>query len=249
MPEDNLAGRVALVTGASRGIGRAIALALAERGMRILLSGRDSASLAETATAAGDRQKRGPSGGEVGVYAADLEEPDTAAKLVGAVEERWQALDVLVNNAGVTLGRSVEETTVEEWDRVMAVNARAPFLLCRESLRLLRESNMATIINISSVVGRIGYELQGAYSASKHALMGFTKALAREVSGEGIRVHAVAPGATATEMISSVRPDIDQAELIAPEEIADVVAYLLSHRGNATIDEVNIRRATSTPFQ
>jgi len=131
----------------------------------------------------------------------------------------------------------------------MKINARAPFILCREALPWLEQSEIPTIINISSVVGHKGYIRQAAYSASKHALMGFTKALAREAQDRDIRVHALAPGGVATDLVTSMRPDLDTGELIQPEELADIVLFLLLHRGNAVIDEINIRRISNTPWQ
>jgi NAD(P)-dependent dehydrogenase (short-subunit alcohol dehydrogenase family) len=154
----------------------------------------------------------------------------------------------LVNNAGITHSGALSETASETWDRLMAVNARGPFLLCREALPLLREAPRGCIINISSVVGVKGYARQTAYTASKHALRGFSIALAEELRETRIRVHVVCPGGVATEMVSRVRPDIAPEELIAPEEIAELVLYLASHQGNAVMDEIRLRRATAAPW-
>jgi 3-oxoacyl-[acyl-carrier protein] reductase len=131
----------------------------------------------------------------------------------------------------------------------MAINARAPFLLCREAVPHLRKSDGATIINISSVVGRKGYVNQGAYSASKHALMGFTKVLAQELFEEDIRVYVLSPGGVATEMVTQMRPDIDPDNLIDPEDFAEIVRFLLTHRNSAVIDEINVRRASNSPWK
>ena len=132
---------------------------------------------------------------------------------------------------------------------LMAVNARAPFLLSKEAIPYLKRSDMATIINISSVVGVKGYINQGAYTASKHALMGLTKVLAQEVFQDGIRVHVISPGGVATSMVELTRPDIDPSTLISPEEIAEIVLFLLTHRGNAVIDEINVRRSANPPWR
>jgi 3-oxoacyl-[acyl-carrier protein] reductase len=104
-------------------------------------------------------------------------------------------------------------------------------------------------VNIASVVAVKGYVNQGAYTASKHALLGFTKVLARELHREGIRVHVISPGGVATDLIPSMRPDIPPETLIQPEEIAEIVWFLLSHRGNAVIDEVNVRRISNEPWK
>jgi len=129
------------------------------------------------------------------------------------------------------------------------VNARAPFLLCREAVPYLKNSDIATIINISSLVGIKGYINQGAYTASKHALMGFTKVLAQEVHQDGIRVHIISPGVIDTEMETMTESDIDPFDLMSPDEIAEIVLFLLTHRGNAVMDEINIRRASNLPWR
>ncbi len=112
----------------------------------------------------------------------------------------------------------------------------------------MEKAKAPVIVNISSVVGRLGYEKQGAYAASKHALMGFSKVLAKELQPKGFRVHVLSPGGVATEMVSKMRPDIDTSELIQPEEIAEIVQFLIKNRGNAMIDTINIRRESSTPW-
>jgi NAD(P)-dependent dehydrogenase (short-subunit alcohol dehydrogenase family) len=157
-------------------------------------------------------------------------------------------LDILVNNAGTTHSAPFEQTRAEDLDRCWAVNARAPFILCREALPLLRQSPAGRIVNISSVVGVKGYPLQSAYTASKHALRGMSMSLAEELRGTNIRVHVICPGAVATGMVGNVRPDIKQADLIAPDEIAELVLYLVTHQGNAVVDELHIRRAAAAPW-
>jgi 3-oxoacyl-[acyl-carrier protein] reductase len=237
-----LEGRVALVTGAGRGIGRAVALALAAHGARVALAARSEAELAKV------RREILAGGGEAAAFTADLEDPEAPGKLVAAVAQALGGLDILVNNAGSALGRRLAETTAGEWDRLMAVNARAPFLLCREALPLLSKSGRGRIINISSVVGYKGYVNQGAYTASKHALAGFTKVLAQEVMADGIRVHLVSPGGVDTELASRMRPDLDRSGLTTPAEIAETILFLLCQEGNAVIDEVNIRRPGKSPW-
>jgi 3-oxoacyl-[acyl-carrier protein] reductase len=168
--------------------------------------------------------------------------------LVAAAVDALGGLDILINNAGFGLGRPVSATTAEEWDLLMAVNARAPFLLCREALPYLKKSGCGRIVNISSVVGYRGYMNQGAYAASKHALAGFTKVLAQEVMADGIRVHLISPGAVDTELATRMRPDLDRFGLSAPAEIAETILFLLRQQGNAVIDEVNIRRPGKSPW-
>ena len=228
--------KVALVTGASRGIGRAIAVRLARDGFGVLLAGRSAERLAGTARLVEDEGVAARS------IACDLAGDDAPRTLATEVASAWGRLDVLVNNAGVAPGGAFEGCALDDWDRTMAINARAPFFITQALLPTLRRARPGYVVNIGSVVSKKGYANQALYAASKHALLGWTKALAREVPSDELRVHAVLPGGVDTGMIREMRPDIDPGELIAPEEIAQVVAELVAMRGNAVIDEVAIRR-------
>ena len=128
------------------------------------------------------------------------------------------------------------------------MNARAPFFLCKEAFPYLKESGKPIVINIASVVGFKGYANQSVYSSSKHALTGFTKVFAKEVQPYGIRVHLISPGGVATEMVKQMRPDIDAGELIQPEEIAEIVRFIVTRKGNGTIDQFYIRRYSGLAF-
>lgn len=238
-----LIGRVALITGASRGIGRAISIKLAQNGVNLAVNGRTEENLIIL------KEELSPYGVDILLCPGDLQDPNVISFIVDRVINYFGRLDILINNAGIALAKPLIETTVEEWDRLMAVNARAPFLLCKEAIPYLKQSDIATIINISSVVGVKGYVNQGAYTASKHALMGFTKVLAQEVHQDNIRVHVISPGGVNTEMVAMTRPDIDPSTLISPDEIAEIVIFLLTHRGNAVIDEINVRRASNPPWR
>ncbi len=237
-----LAGKVALVTGASRGIGRAISVALASEGATVVLAARAIDKLEQTA------EQVGKAGGQARIVPTELTDEDSIKNLVKVTTEKFGRLDILVNNAGVTHSAKLEDTATEDWQRCMLVNARAPFILCREALPLLRESQAGCIINIASVVGVKGYPLQSAYTASKHALRGMTISLAEELRGSSVRVHLLCPGGVNTEMVGSVRPDIKKEDLIEPGEIAELVLYLATHKGNAVMDELHIRRAVSSPW-
>jgi len=237
-----LASKVAIVTGASRGIGRAISVALAQEAATVVLAARSIQKLQETA----DQVTK--AGGKAEIVVTELTEEESIKNLVKVTSEKFSRLDILVNNAGVTHSAKLEETATEDWERCMQVNVRAPFILCREALGLLRKSQAGYIINIASVVGVKGYPLQSAYTSSKHALRGMTISLAEELKGSNIRVHLLCPGGVDTELVQKVRPDIKRDELMQPEEIAELVLYLVTHKGNAVIDELHIRRATSTPW-
>ena len=237
-----LAGKVAIVTGASRGIGRAISVALAQEAATIVLAARSIQQLQITA------EQVTKAGGEARIVHVELTEEQSIRNLIQVTGEKLGRLDILVNNAGVTHSAELGQTSTEDWQRCISINATAPFILCREALPLLKKSKAAYIINIASVVGVKGYPLQSAYTASKHALRGMTMSLAEELRGSDIRVHLLCPGGVDTDMVDSVRPDIAKDELIKPEEIAELVLYLVTHKGNAVVDELRIRRATSSPW-
>ena len=239
---------VALVTGASRGIGKAIALELASLGYDIALVGRELETLE---AAARDLETRAlESGFEIctACIPAELADPDAPASLVSRAASCLGGIDVLVNCAGLSLTGSFAEVSVAEWDRLFAVNARAPFFICKEALPYLKKSARPTVINIASVVGFKGYENQSVYASSKHALTGFTKVFAKEVQPFGIRVHLISPGGVATEMVRSMRPDIKADELIQPEEIGEIVRFLVTRKGQGTIDQFYIRRYSGLAF-
>lgn len=237
----DLSGKVALITGASGGIGRAMAVRLSEAGMNIMLCGRNEEKLQETARLTGR-----PS--EMGILAMDLDGVDAVERALEATVKAFGGLDVLINNAGLAQSKPFEAIPEDEFDRIMLINAKIPFFMCQKALPILRKSDMPTIINIGSVVAHNGYPLQSVYTASKHALIGFTKALAKEVYREKIRVHMISPGGVYTDMIRIARPDLSSEGMIAPEEIAEAVAYLLESPGNGIIDEIQLHRIGKEPY-
>jgi 3-oxoacyl-[acyl-carrier protein] reductase len=234
-----LRGKVALVTGAGRGIGRAISLALAKCGAQVHLAARTVADL----SAAADEVRA--AGGAATVAPVDLNDESQIRRLF----ENLPRLDVLINNAAVGRFGPVSEFSAADLDAILAVNVRGTFLCCREAMRLMMPAKGGYIINISSVLGFRGYPDQAAYAASKHAIMGLTKSLATEAQPHLIRVSAILPGGVDTEMSSASRPDLNRAELIKPGQIADAVLYLLSLSDTtAAVDEIYIRRSTAKPF-
>jgi len=238
----DLNGKRALITGAGSGIGRAIALRLAEAGMKLALVGRSADKLMRTAALTGRPL-------DMLVLPTDITTSKGIDDIMRILEGHFKGLDVLVNNAGMALNCPFEQTGEADFDRIMALNVKAPFVLCQRTLKLLRQSECPTIINIGSVVAHQGYVQQAAYAASKHALLGMTKALAKEVSGEGIRVHIISPGGVYTDMIAVARPDLTPEGMIQPEEVAELAAYLIAHRGNAVVDEIRLHRVNKEPFQ
>lgn len=234
--------RVILITGAGGGIGSALARRLAAPGTALVLLGRNPEKLAAVAALAAQQ------GAQTLTLAGDLTDDSYAADCVRAAAAHFGGLDVLINNAGMTLSCPLADTPMEQYDRIMAINARAPYLMCQLALPLLRKSDCAAILNIASVVAHKGYPLQSAYAASKHALIGLSKSLANEVYAEGIRVHVISPGAVFTDMVRISRPDLSEEGMILASDIADAVEYLLTHRTNAVIDEIQLHRAGKAPF-
>lgn len=237
-----LQGQAAIVTGAGRGIGRAIALMLAREGARVALAARSAQELEAV------RAEIAESGGEAACFSTDVSVEDQVCGLVRGAAERFGRLDILVNNAGIGLYRPLDGYPTEDWDRVMAVNARGTFLACREAIPYLRQQPVSHIVNVVSVLGHKGYVNQGAYTASKHAILGLSKVLGKEHQKDGIQVHAVWPGGVDTELIGRARPDLNRSVLIDPAEIGEIVLFLVTRRGNAVIDQINVRRAYSTPW-
>ena len=239
---DQLNGQVAIVTGAGKGIGREISLALAGAQAAVVLAARTQADLDAVAA------EINTAGGQALPIVTDLADEQAIQNLVAATQQRFGRLDILVNNAGVTYAAPLESTPTQDWDHVMAVNARGPYILCRTALPLLKQAPRGVIINIASVVGVKGYANQTLYGSSKHALRGMSIALAEELKNDNLRVHVICPGGVATDLVRQVRPDIPTAELIGPQEIAELVLYLAAHQGTGVVDEIHIRRSTSSPW-
>jgi 3-oxoacyl-[acyl-carrier protein] reductase len=227
----NLTDRVALVTGSSRGIGRAIALELAQRGAKVVVNYRASAHAAEEVVSTIHS-----GGGEATALQADVSIYDQAQALIKATGEAYGKLDVLVNNAGITRDTLLARMSEEDWDVVLDTNLKSVFNCSKAALRPMMRQRYGRIVNITSVSGLVGQAGQANYSSSKAGIVGFTKALAREVGSRNITVNAVAPGFIQTELTADL-PEELLAEAMArtplgragtPEEVANVVAFLVS---------------------
>jgi len=232
----------AIITGASTGIGYAIAERFASLGINLAVCARSADKL--------DELKSKLSRYNVRVYteAGDLTDVSFAEGFVKNAAQTLGGIDIIVNNAGMALSRSFEESTVEDYEKIMSLNVRAPFVVCKAALPFLRRSNNATVINIASVTAHKGYPLQSLYSASKHALAGMTKSLANELYTDDIRVHLISPGGVYTEMVKISRPDLSPEGLILPEDIADIAEFFITHRTNSVIDEIETHRQNKAPF-
>ncbi len=239
----SLQNKIALVTGAGGGIGREIALSLAKENVKLaLLGGNNLEKLNKTQALIEEI------GGVCQKFPCNLTCDKEVVCAFDEVIKEFGGVDILINNAGVAFNSPIEQTDMERFDKIMSINVRAPYLLTKLALPHLKKSNRASVINIASVVAHAGYPDQSAYTASKHALLGFTKSLAQEVYKDGVRVHAISPGGVYTDMIKIARPDLTDEGMIKPQDIAEIVTFLLKNRGNAVIDEILVHRVNKTPF-
>jgi NAD(P)-dependent dehydrogenase (short-subunit alcohol dehydrogenase family) len=218
-----LSEKVALVTGGSRGIGRAIAGAYARAGARVFICGRDGDNLVQ---AIGEIRQNG---GEIEGLAGDVGDPGDVRRIVGTALQRFGTVHVLVNNASILGPReSIANYPVVAWDDVLRINLTGIYLMTRQVLPAMLAQRAGSIINVTSGVGRRGKALWGAYAVSKGGLEVLTQVLADEVRGSGIRVNSVNPAATRTEMRAQAYPSEDPGLLPTPEEVLPIFLYLAS---------------------
>ena len=232
-----LKNKVALVTGASRGIGEAIALALANAGMKLLLTARDEVRLRRVAEQA---QKAGAA---VETFVADLHDEAQIKKLVARVHEKFGRLDVLVNNAGLGYFKPVAEMTTAQWDEMFAINLRAVFLATREALPYLRQAGESFIVNVASLAGKNTFVNGGGYAATKWGLRAFAQCLMLEERKHGVRVLTICPGSVATDFGTSTERSSRAAQhnIIQPEDVAETILAALQIPQRAMVSEIDIR--------
>lgn len=226
----DLTGQVAIVTGASQGLGLAIAAELARNGAKVACIARNFDKLT-AATEALEQSK-----GSIAAFSCDVRDRDSVEKVVDDVLEKWERLDILVNNAGVTRDTLLPRMTDDEWDDVIDTNLRGSFLFTRAASRYMMRARYGRVINISSVSGLIGNPGQTNYSASKAGIIGLTRSLSRELAGRKVTANVVAPGFIESEMtvtlgemvITEAKKRIPAKRLGTPEEVASAVLFLAS---------------------
>ena len=228
----HLEGKVAVVTGGSRGLGRAMAVALAQEGCKIAIVGRDQKMLAETASLCAE------AGSEGVAFAADVTSEAEVAQLGKDVIAKFGRVDILVNNAGINIRKNIDEFTLDEWNSVLNTNLTSAFLLCRAFVPSMKGKGWGRILNMTSIMSHVSLGGRGAYSSSKAALLGLTKALAIELAPEGICVVGISPGPFATEMNIPLmnNPELNKQFLSKipagkwgqPKDIGTLAAFLCS---------------------
>ena len=235
-----LSGKVAMVTGGSKGVGKGVARRLLQLGARVLISGRNLRDLEAAA------REMAVGGNAPEIVDADVSREEDVARMFAALD-RMGTLDILVNNAGIAVTKPFLDLEPSEFDRVLAVNARGAFLCSREAVRRMKGRG-GRIINIASASSLRSYANEGAYAASKHAMFALSKSVGLEFQRDGIVVQTICPNAVATEMAKTVRPDLDESQMVAVEDVADAVQFLLNQNGAAFTDIITLRRRENTPY-
>jgi 3-oxoacyl-[acyl-carrier protein] reductase len=226
----DLSGQTVIVTGASQGIGRAIAYTLGDAGAKVACIARNAEKLADTVKVITD------AGGTAAAFACDVTDSQSVSKVVAEVVEKWEKLDILVNNAGITRDQLIPRMSDEDWDAVLDTNLKGTFLFSREAAKLMRKKRSGRIINITSVSGLVGNSGQCNYSASKAGVIGLTRTLASELAGRKVTVNAIAPGFIETDMsaelgevvLDAMKKRIPAKRLGQPTDVADSVLFLAS---------------------
>lgn len=237
LPESSqkLRDQVAIVTGASRGIGRAIALGLATEGAKVAINYASSSGAAQQVA-----DEITAAGGEAIALQADVSQAESVETLLNAVIEKWNRVDILVNNAGITRDTLLLRMKPEDWQAVINLNLTGVFLCTRAISKVMLKQRTGRIINIASVAGQMGNPGQANYSAAKAGVIGFTKTVAKELAARGITVNAVAPGFITTDMTSNVKSEeilkfIPLGRYGQPEEVAGLVRFLAADPAAAYI--------------
>ncbi len=231
-----LAGKVAVVTGSSSGIGKAIALRFGEEGAKVVVAARRKGLCEQTAKEISQK------GGDAFVIETDVSVESQVEALFATALRHYGRIDIAVNNAGMFGGRRIAETTTNAFDDVMKVNLRGTFFCCRAAFKHMKAHGGGVIINMSSVAGVQAWSGTGVYSASKHGVMALTKALAEEGRPFNIKVSAICPGGVADDLVNATPEEILRSEKISPFDIADTALYLSTLGKFAVVQEVVVHR-------
>ena len=261
MTSGPLDGRGALVTGGGRGIGAAVARALAEAGAQVVVAARTAGDVEKVAAALSER------GGRAHAVACDVTDEKSVKRLGEAARYHLAAVDILVNNAGASASAPLHKTTLEEWNRMFLANATATFLVTREFTPAMVERRWGRVVNVASVAGLEGAKYIAHYSAAKHAVVGFTRSVAIELASTGVTANAICPGYVDTQMtdrtlaivesraglshdmaLAAVLATTGQDRLITPEEVASsVLALCMEDAGGVTGQAILLRGGVRTP--
>ncbi len=231
-----LTNRVAIITGSSSGIGKAIALRFGAEGAKVIVTARRMALCEQTV------EQIAKAGGEAWAIQTDVADEHQVERLIEETIKRYGRLDILVNNAGVIAGGRLAETTTKSFDEVMSVNLRGTFFCCRAGFKQMKKQGGGTIINMSSVAGLQAWEGTGTYSASKHAIMALTKSLADEGRPHHIKVNAICPGAVADELVDASPEEILRSEKIDPFDVAETAVYLATLSKYSVVHQIVLDR-------
>ena len=233
---NRLKDKVAIVTGSSSGIGKAIALRFGAEGAKVVVTARRMALCEQTVV------QIGKAGGEAWAIQTDVADERQVERLIEEAVNRYGRLDILVNNAGVFGGKRLAETTTKDFDEVMNVNLRGTFFCCRAGFKQMKKQGGGIIINMSSVAGVQAWAGTGTYSASKHGIMALTKSLADEGRPHHIKVSAICPGGVADELVDAPAEEILRSEKIDPFDIAETAVYLVTLGKYSVVHQIVIDR-------
>jgi NAD(P)-dependent dehydrogenase (short-subunit alcohol dehydrogenase family) len=232
-----LKGKVALVTGATRGIGLAFTQALASEGCNLVICGRDTTRLKNAKSELNRKEVR------VLAQACDVRDENSVTAMLGAVRQKFRRLDILVNNAGITHAmRPVRELPSKDWNDVIATTLSGMFLVTKHALQMMDRGS--TIVNVLSISAKRVFPGQAAYNAAKHGALGFTNTLREELRAEGIRVIALLPGATETPIWETLWPEAPRKQMLRPETVAQALVHTLKFPPESTVEEIMLMPTT-----
>ena len=237
----NLTGKVALITGASAGIGQACARALAQEGARLVLTGRRQERLDQL------KQEAKKAGTEAISVIGDAREESTAIKTVEAATQAFGRIDILINNTGMGNYKNLIDTSAEEYDDLMDTNVRSTFLFTRHTVPVMLKQKQGTILMISSMAGIYGFAGEAVYCATKFAQVGFAQALDKELRTQGIKVGVICPGGVKTEFAlgrGRTQESVSQSNMLDPEDVADAVLLACTQAPHSRIIEIQMRTMT-----